>query len=253
MDSLIGTHAVTRGGEDIGTLRISQNGNMTVFEFSGGQVGGSGVLRLAGVSRGEYANIGVAAPEVGVLKLKRSFSKSALAALGLEPEKGFFLILSGEQFNADAAPAPIPAPPEPEPPPEEPPEEPQEEPEMPEEPPHNVEDDALVVPLEPAPEETQEELQEEAAPPVEAHQPPSTTWAPIEDPSMLFSDSDIAKACENAKGALTMEKDGATLLAIPVIAGMPFPMMPVFCFGDYIVIDGREYVVFKIKDGNFVM
>ena len=238
MDSLIGTHAVTRGSEDVGTLNISQNGNMTVFEFTGHISGGdSGVLRLAGVSRGGYVNIGVAAPEGGALKLTKSFSKSALRPLGLEPEMGFFLILAGEKF--DAAPTPTPPEPVPEPTPED----------MPEEIPKDTQEE----PPDEMPEETPEEPAEE--PPAKAEPPAPTddAWSPLEDPSALFNDPDIAAACQNAKGALVKEKDGVTLLAIPVIAGTPFPMMPVFCFGDYVMIDGREYVVFKIKNGNFVM
>jgi hypothetical protein len=199
-------------------------------------------------------NIGVAAPENGALRLMKSFSRSALRSLGLEPEMGFFLILTGEKFDA--------APPESVPPesaPEEPetPEQPVEEPEEPVKEPSGEPQEA---PTEEPPNEkepTEEPPAKDSPAPVPPTPPPPAPakgeWSPLEDPSALFDDPDIAAACQNAKGALVKEEYGVTLLAIPVIAGTPFPMMPVFCFGDYVVIDGREYVVFKIKNGNFVM
>ena len=78
-------------------------------------------------------------------------------------------------------------------------------------------------------------------------------WRPIDDPSALFNDSDLANACRGVRGALTMDADGVTLLAVPVTPAEPFPLMPVFCFGDPVMIGGLEYMVFKSKNGNFVI
>ena len=64
METLTGQYSVLRDGADVGTLAITQSGNMTVFDLNSGYRGDE-VLRLAGVSRGSYVNIGVAAPEGG--------------------------------------------------------------------------------------------------------------------------------------------------------------------------------------------
>ena len=78
---------------------------------------------------------------------------------------------------------------------------------------------------------------------------PSGGWSPIKDPSVLFSDPDIATACKSARGTLVKTADSATLLAVPVKNDEPFPMMPVFCFGEPETIDGGEYLIFNIKNG----
>ena len=250
MDNLLGTHAVMRDGAEVGTLAVTQSANMTVFELSSGYSGGD-VFRLCGVSAGSYVNIGVAAPEGGMLRLTKKFSKSALASMRLEPETGFFLVLSGERHEALSPPEVEPEPiPEPEPAPEPVPEpEPAPEPE-PEPMPEPLPEPEPTPEPEPEPEPVPEPMQA-AVPP----EPPKAAgvWTPIADPSVLFSDPDTADACRNANGALTMERNGVRFLAIPVSSGEPFPMMPVLCFGDSAQIGGREYIVFKSKNGKFLV
>lgn len=256
MDNLIGTHRVIRNGEDAGTLTITQHGNMTVFDLSS-DFESRDILRLAGVShKQEYVAIGVAAPEGGMLKLRKSFSKSALKSLGLDETAGFFLILRDEKFKAEQNS-------EPDSVPETPPEQTQEQTPDPlpesamesENPPPQLQ--AITPPPEPprAAQVSSPQPQSSEVPHTEAF-PESTDetgWEPIDDPSRLFSDADIAAACRGAKGCLTMQSDGITLLAIPIVPDEPFPMMPVFCFGDSVKINGREYIVFKSKSGNFVI
>jgi len=257
MENLMGTHAVHRDGGNIGTLTITHSLNKVVFDFSGNCEAG-GVLRLAGVSSNAYVNIGVVmpSPETEGLSLKKSFSKSELSRLRIEPERGFYLILSGENY-AGGEPMPMPepetlaAPEEAEPP----------EPSAEEEPEYEItpeaEEDvpeAIDEPIPESPEEaTKEESPEQEAPEEESAEQepsqPSSGWVPVEDPSVIFTDADIADACRNSKGALMMEVDGFTILAIPMTPGEPFPMMPVFCFGESDKIDGREYIIFKVKNG----
>ena len=233
METLTGKYSVSRGGAAVGTLTITQSGNMTVFDLDSGYRGDE-VLRLAGVSGGSYVNIGVAAPESGRLKLKKSFSKIALAAMGLEPDFGFFLILRDEAYAggnvhediSENTPAEILE-------------------NIPEEIPESNDGKAF---------ESQEDVIESGDCEIKSIDSNGVGgWRPIQEPSALFDDSDLANACRGVRGSLTMEADGITLLAIPVTPTEPFPLMPVFCFGDPVMIGGSEYVVFKSKNGNFVI
>ena len=260
MSSLIGVHAVYRDGVDIGTLTITQGGNMTVFDLSCGYSSGD-VLRLAGVSGGNYVNIGVVTPEGGRLRLRKGYSKNMLAALALEPDAGFFLILKGEKYvnknvsmsvrvelqaaAPEEATESIPAN-EAEIICEEAPEE------FPEDAPEEIPDAGEDIT------EDHEQMQDGAGESEESgswsfETVSAESWRPISDPSVLFNDGDIASACRNVRGALTMEKEGVTLLAIPAAPEEPFPLMPVFCFGDSVRIGGVEYIVFKSRNGNFVI
>ena len=86
-----------------------------------------------------------------------------------------------------------------------------------------------------------------AAPPPPSAGPP---WVPISDASGLFEDRELAQICRYLPGALLREIQGIHLLAIPIQSAAPFPMMPVFCFGEPAFISGREYVLFKIQNGT---
>ena len=296
MDNLLGTHPVIRDGAEIGTLTITQSGNMTAFDLLC-RYNSVDVLRLAGVSSGNYVNIGVAIPEGGNLILKKKFSKSSLAVLKLETEAGFHLIRSDESYAAsqdDSIELRTKESEEPkiksaepiiesletqiestteafEAPAQETVEEalteildePQEKSQSAvpaENPPENTDilhentpEAESVEPESAAPELNEQHVEPELSESTEATQDDAPMWTPIADPSALFGDPDIVNACKGITGALTMKQEGITLLAIPLESDKPFPLMPVFCFGDSAKIDGVEYIVFKSKDGNFVM
>ena len=74
-------------------------------------------------------------------------------------------------------------------------------------------------------------------------------WEPIYAPASLFSDADIQEACTGVSGALVMYDKDYTFLAVPLDSHSPFPMMPIFCFGDSIFIGKKEYVMFRIRNG----
>lgn len=78
-------------------------------------------------------------------------------------------------------------------------------------------------------------------------------WMHVSTPGVLFNDASIAGACEGVSGALISVREGFQHLAVPVSPEEPFPMMAVFCFGSPTVISGREYIVFKIQDGNLTL
>ena len=229
MNNLLGEHSVMHGGRSVGTLTVSQSGLMTTFECVC-DYDSEDVLRLANAVDGEYTHIGVVMPDGGQMRLRKSFTKSALEGLRLNPNAGFALIKRGEKPQAATEQGPtLQEPPQEDTVPPEPQEEPQEK-------------------LQESIEETPEpEIKPTARITLEAR---DNTWRVAENPAELFRDQDIAEACKTASGALTAERDGFTLLAIPVSQETPFPMMPVFCFGESEIIGGREYIVFKAKDGN---
>ena len=80
----------------------------------------------------------------------------------------------------------------------------------------------------------------------------AANWLPAYDAASLFSDADIASACRDVTGALTKESRDSRLLAIPILLDAPFPLMPVFCFGWSEKIDGKDYVVFRVRDGKLI-
>ena len=71
------------------------------------------------------------------------------------------------------------------------------------------------------------------------------TWRPLDDPSEILSGDDTPKI----PGALVSERDGVTLLAVP-LGEEEFPLMPVFRFGTPEEIEGEPYLVFGIKNGE---
>ena len=81
----------------------------------------------------------------------------------------------------------------------------------------------------------------------------TSSWQLCQSTQGIFTDEDIAHACRNVKDALIRTEDDMTLFAVPLRTDAPFPMMPVFCFGQCQRIDSKEYVVFKVKNGELVV
>ena len=77
-------------------------------------------------------------------------------------------------------------------------------------------------------------------------------WVDDYEPWLLFEDEELKSACLGLKGALKQNCFDCTKLAVPVSTSEPFPMMPVFCFGEAQFINGRQYVVFVLKNGQLV-
>ncbi|MDR0838070.1 MAG: hypothetical protein LBN99_00345 [Oscillospiraceae bacterium] len=80
---------------------------------------------------------------------------------------------------------------------------------------------------------------------------PATTaeWAEIANPAALFVENGVAAITDEVAGALVREEGGFVYLAAPISAGEAFSMMPVFCFGTPETIGGRDYLIFKLKNG----
>lgn len=77
-------------------------------------------------------------------------------------------------------------------------------------------------------------------------------WRCEYEPWNMFTDDDIKNACRGISGALRRRRGDIDELAVPVSPYEPFPMIPVFCFGEIEEINGRQYVVFTVKSGKLV-
>jgi len=169
-----GTYAVKYEGREVGTLRVYNEGLMTVF--SAETLPLAGVWRLAVVSGGKTVPIGVLTPSQRGLSLKKSFTKNMLAELNISD------IEAAQLFSQT----------------------------------HSREPE----------------------------------WKPVTDPSALFSDSDLKAACKGSKGVMALKEGEVTKAAFPIRSDAPFALMPAFCLGKPVKINGNDYLVFNIKDGE---
>ena len=78
-------------------------------------------------------------------------------------------------------------------------------------------------------------------------------WQPCLNPPSVFKDPELGDVCKNVRGALIRKNGSESLLAVPLRGDAPFPLMRVFCFGECERIDGRDYLVFTIKNGELVV
>jgi hypothetical protein len=281
-----GEYGVTRLGRLAGTLRVSQDGLMTVLDCDCERVGEE-IYRLAAVCGGEYVPIGVMMPDGARLRFSKRLTKNAVRELLPNEPDAFEIILPGE--NPAAAPSddrgqPVDMPPK---------SEPRDMPRLTVNPitpttsapraelkwlldgdrrfrpiqsggetlnnreldsrhspsPKSDLTHGCETPIMPEAKKPADTLPRSEAPAIPESPAPRGFWAPIGDPAILFRDNDAELITGEVTGALTRNDGDIMLLAIPISQDTPFPMMPVFCFGDPEVIDGREYVVFKIKNG----
>ncbi|MDR0862425.1 MAG: hypothetical protein LBN30_06605 [Oscillospiraceae bacterium] len=268
---------VTRRGLRAGSVSVTQVGLNTVFESDCGFT--DGVLKLAAVCGDRVVTLGVMAPECGRLRLVKKLSKNALREIGYAEPMAFMLIAAGESLTSAevaraaesvaqpaavevservAAPAPpiavarqiadvarltiepivageqrvianTPLPAAVTPPP--------------------VGTERAIAELAAAPEFSRGIPQSGvAAPSLPSVTEPTYSWRAEPNARTLFQTGDAVISGE-PRGALSRMDEDATYLAVPMPNDEPFPMMPVFCFGSAESIDGREYVVFKIKNG----
>lgn len=218
MSDLLGEYSVIFDSCSIGKLKIYQEGLQTVFNCTCTYESAE-ILRLAVISDQEFIPIGVMLPRGETMTLKKNFSKNTLRSMGITKINSCHLIRAGESF---------------------------------------AKKDILV----------KDQNEKQILPATATEQDSQTTvdhlvketrpnnkhelWQLRKDPSALFSDPDLAENSMNIAGAMTRMEDNLTFLAVPVSPNKPFPMMPIFCFGNLEFIDGESYLIFKIRDKNLV-
>ncbi len=287
-----GEFPVLSGGQNVGSVSVSQNGLMTVFD-SGCDYESPDVLRLAAVCDGRYVALGVMMPDkAGALRLKKSYSKNGLAEIGFSGPVSYHLVRQGDVFKENAT-SPKPAENRTSTPtavrpvrrpsasshdmkPESQPAEeqrapsftlpaahaqmqplhrtqPQMQPQSPVQTPAEKQLQATeekITPATPGSEQHASDKVKEEEAPSDLKPTGVDGWVPADDPRALFRDGEFAEICRDVKNALTKQSGDTVLLAVPVSPDEPFTMMPVFCFGDSGKIGGRDYIIFKIKNGK---
>ena len=80
----------------------------------------------------------------------------------------------------------------------------------------------------------------------------SLPWQELRQPGSYFQDAALARATRDIPGVLGIREGEKQLLAIPMESDKPFPPLPVFRYGDPVVIGGKSYVLFRLLNGQLV-
>ena len=78
----------------------------------------------------------------------------------------------------------------------------------------------------------------------------SAGWISETDPGSLLEEGEFRRLFSACKETLVRCEDEITYLAVPIVKGEEFPVMPVFCLGEAWKINGGLYIVFKIHNGK---
>ena len=271
-----GQFPVIVNGQNAGSVTVSPEGLMTVFDGAS-DYKSDAVLRLAAVCRGRFVPLGVMMPDsTGTLRLRKRYSKNALASLGFSDPVSYHLVRPDDVYTEPGIPVSAAEPPAaPESPnmsagntntPQGNAQTAREDGQQPTRPPHRPSFMMPAVPpqtpmMAPQPEPQTDEtgVSESVVPEptqAKAEEPAPDEldgWTPTDNPGGLFRDPDFSALCHGVTDALTRQTEDTTFLAVPVLPDAPFPMMPVFCFGDSGTVCGREYIIFKIKNGKLAL
>ena len=75
-------------------------------------------------------------------------------------------------------------------------------------------------------------------------------WTVCNNPAELFCDREAGEAVLRCEGVLKAEHEGLVYIAVPVLKEKPFPALPIFYFGQRGILNGSEYLLFTLKDGQ---
>ncbi|MBQ8830015.1 MAG: hypothetical protein IJ017_00265 [Oscillospiraceae bacterium] len=76
-------------------------------------------------------------------------------------------------------------------------------------------------------------------------------WVRCADPAAMFADMECGAALSRCQGVLKSECGEFTYIAVPT--EKPFPALPIFYFGQREKLNGTEYLVFTLKDGQLLI
>lgn len=78
-------------------------------------------------------------------------------------------------------------------------------------------------------------------------------WHEEPNPGQLFADAELQYICRSVIGAFSRELgEGITELAVPADPYQPFPLLPIFQFGNVERIKEKLFIGFKLKNGKLV-
>lgn len=238
----------TSEGTPAGTIGVTAKGPRTVFDYAGPVT--KEVRRLALLSSGAALSLGIPVPKEGELRLHRAMSRLELGDFRWEEARGVLTEPEAELSALIASPEPKAEPvPDPETPPEEEtPTEPETRPE--EETPPDPEPEPESTPtLEPEPVLEPEPPEPEPAPVPRLTPAPEEGWFIEPDPGRHILDPELKTAAERAGEAWVGFEGADTLLAFPWTPSEPFPMLPIFRLGAASTMAGRNFIVFRLRDG----
>lgn len=216
--SLIGIYDVTYDGNVCGSLNVNQDGIRTEFTLTARGI--DGIVRLLCACGGKYVPIGILRPEGNIQSLKKAFSKNALLEKGLTAIDGCILLPVGEDLPSPVTKSSA---------------------AEPEETAASYSAESPIL----NPRKTENSFDE-----ILFVRSPADGWLPEPEPWRHLKDLQLRKQCAGISGALVSSDGDATLLAMPFSKDAPFPLISAFRLGAVKKLDGKEYVVFRLEDGN---
>ena len=77
-------------------------------------------------------------------------------------------------------------------------------------------------------------------------------WEKTDTPWLYIEEGEFRHVFSACREALVRNEEEICYLAVPLMKGEEFPVMPVFCLGEIQKIDGKLYLVFKISSGKLL-
>ena len=77
-------------------------------------------------------------------------------------------------------------------------------------------------------------------------------WIAEENISRFFADPLLKAVSSTIQGGLARQEGMHTKIAVPFESGAPFPLMPIFCKGEAMEMNGKSYLVFTLENGQIL-
>lgn len=77
----------------------------------------------------------------------------------------------------------------------------------------------------------------------------TTGFRPCTEPEAYLTDPLLLRSIRERSGVLLSEEEGGFSLAVPYTLKDKFPMIPLFCFGQYTQLQGGDYLLFSFRQG----
>lgn len=220
------TYKVMLDGAEAGELRLYKEGLMTVMEAHCTYTS-SEPFKLIVSSGGRNIPLGTMLPEADGFVFKKRYSRQALESLGIGTVDAC-LIGGAAALQETVAMAPH-----------------QELPKAAETQPAQLEDCPAPEPAALCP------AAEAPVRPEPENRPPALRkpeWRLEPQPELLVRDPEIRRVLSQVDNAISLADGDTTWLGVPLEVGKPFPLMSIFCLGRWEKINGKNFMVFQIKD-----
>ena len=82
--------------------------------------------------------------------------------------------------------------------------------------------------------------------------PKQPNWNADENIARFFADPLLKTISSTIQGGLVQQQGTHIKIAAPFESGAPFPLMPIFCKGEPMEINGKSYLVFTLQNGEIL-